>query len=90
MKQIPVKLVYEFMKTMVNHPFPTICVHNACCTLISIMDKHGYVLSEDEVRLVGTLCDASQGDCESNQILDKLLDPKNEQAKPKYEPVEYK
>jgi hypothetical protein len=59
---------------MVNHPFSVICVHNACGTLISIMEKDGYVLSEDEVRLVGTLCESSAGDFESNQILNKLLE----------------
>jgi len=70
---IPIDILYRFMKTIVKHPGPHACKHYVCVTLISELERSGYKLSEDEISLVHSLCDNSAGDEQSLITLDKLI-----------------
>jgi len=70
---IPIHILYRFMQTMIEHPFPSICKHHVCVSLISELELSGYKLTEDETSLVVSLCDNSAGDIQSLITLDKLL-----------------
>jgi len=58
------------VKRMVNFPFAQICRHSVALNILSLMEKHGYIIPND---LAKAICNGSNGDEEALEILIPLL-----------------
>lgn len=58
------------VKHMVNFPFAQICRHSVALNILSLMEKHGYVIPNG---LAKAICNGCNGDAEAMDILQKEL-----------------
>ena len=57
------------VKHMVNFPFPQICRHSVALNILSLMEKHGYVIPSG---LAKAVCEGSNGDEKAMEILNNV------------------